>query len=510
MTGFALNSNSDETPQNRMFTRYKDNIPGMLSRLDQKTFSASAYDTAWVARVTEPSNRQCLSYPMALDWLRQHQHPDGSWGGAIEYFHDRIISTLNALVTLSSIGDQAGDRLAISNGERYIWQHFDHLINDPQDTVGFELILPVLFDQASELGLDLPYEKCRPYRRIRSEKLGLIPEDLLYSRKVSSTHSLEFLGNSLKTDALANLQEANGSYGNSPGASAYVLTICPNNMPARKYVEEVISMDSGSAIAAHPVDIFNKSWVLYHLDLTGNLIDSIDLARHHLEDLWQSWDCEWGVGFARHYPVVDLDDTAIVYKLLRRYGYRANPDVFLQYEKDTHFSCYTFERTPSVGANVHLLDALGSSPGFEHRGRMLRKLIRFLRTSRVDNAFWSDKWHISPYYITSHAVTALIGFDNDLARGAVQWILSTQRPDGAWGYYCPTSEETAYCLQALITYHNLVERLDITRLYRGADYLCQHANDRHYPEMWIEKSLYTPIHIVEAAILSALIMVENL
>lgn len=510
ITGFTLNSNGDEASPYNVLTLYKNSIPGMLSKLDQKAFSPSAYDTAWVARITEPSNRQCSSYPAALDWLRQHQHPDGSWGGAIEYFHDRIISTLNALVTLSSVGDQAGDRLAILKGERYIWQHFDHLMNDPQDTVGFELILPVLFDQALELGLDLPYEKCHPYRLARSEKLSLIPEELLYSRKVSSTHSLEFLGNSLKTDALVNLQEANGSYGNSPGASAYVLTICPNNMAARKYVEEVISMDSGSVIAAHPVDIFNKCWVLYHLDLTGNLIDSIDLARHHLDDVWQSWDCEWGVGFARHYPVVDLDDTAIAYKLLHRYGYPVNPEVFRQYEKGTHFSCYTFERTPSIGANVHLLDALGSCLGFEHRGRMARKIVRFLRASRVDNAFWSDKWHISPYYITAHAITALIGFDNALARDAVRWILSTQHSNGAWGYYYPTSEETAYCLQALITYHNLVERLDPISLYRGANYLCQHSSAKDYPEMWIEKSLYAPVHIVEAAILSALIMVENI
>ncbi len=485
-------------------------IPVLLAKLDHKAFSGNAYDTAWVARVMDPANQRQSSYPKALDWIRNHQYPDGSWGGSIEYAHDRIISTLNALVTMAQVGTQPGDPLAISRGERYIWQNFDRLVREPHDTVGFELIVPVLFDHAAQLGLDLPYEKCQRYRKIRSEKLGLIPECMLYSREVSSTHSLEFLGRYLKKENLASIQEANGSYGNSPAATAYVLAYSPGDDPARRYIDEVISMDSGSAVAAHPVDIFNKSWVLYHLELTGSLGDYIDLAGDHLEDLWQSWDNRRGVGFARYYPVVDLDDTAVVYKLLSHYGYPVNPDVFLQYEKDTHFTCYTFERTPSVGANVHLLDALGSHLGFEHRLRIIRKILRFLRASRVDDAYWTDKWHISPYYITSHAATALIGFDNALVRDAVRWILTTQQTNGAWGFYRPTCEETAYCLQALIMYHNQVEQIDLAPVYQGASYLRQNFSTYDFPEMWIEKSLYTPVHIVEAAMLSALIMVENL
>jgi halimadienyl-diphosphate synthase len=282
------------------------------------------------------------------------------------------------------------------------------------------------------------------------------------------------------------------------------------NQPARNYLNEVLSLGGGAAMPAHPVEVFNKSWVLYNIELTGILNDFIDLARGHLDDLWQSWDNQRGVGFARHYPVPDLDDTAVVYKLLRRSGYPVDPDVFLQYERETHFTCYTFERTPSVGANVHLLDALGISTGYEHRPRMIKKILRFLSTSRLEGAYWLDKWHISPYYITAHAIIALIGFDNNLARDAVRWILSTQRPDGAWGYYRPTSEETAYCLQALAIYHNHVERIDTSAIYRGADTLFQQYGKWEFPEMWVEKCLYTPLHIVETTILSALIMSVNL
>jgi len=257
------------------------------------------------------------------------------------------------------------------------------------------------------------------------------------------------------------------------------------------------------------VEIFNKSWVLYNLELAGGLAEHWALARPHLDYLQQCWDDQHGVGFSRYYPVPDLDDTAVVFKLLNSLGVAVNPDVFLQYEKDTHFTCYTFERTPSVGANVHLLDALRTCPDYQHTPRMVEKILRFLHATRLENAYWSDKWHISPYYITAHTVIALIGFDNQLAGDAVRWMIATQRPEGAWGYYRPTCEETAYCLQALMTYHHHVAAVDRTVIDRAAAYLTQQSTPWDMPAMWIEKCLYTPPHIVESTILSALSMCEN-
>lgn len=482
----------------------------LLNQLDYKTFSTTAYDTAWVCRVTDQPRSRCPSFPQSLEWLRRRQFPNGSWGSEIEYYHDRILSTLSAILALAEVGSQNGDRKAILRGERYIWEKFDALQFDPHDTVGFELILPTLFEQGKELGLDLPYDRCERYRQIRAEKLNMIPSEMLYSRKVSSTHSLEFMGKSLNPDALPDLQESNGSFGYSPAATAYALNFDPNNQPARNYLAETLCVGGGAAMSAHPVEVFNKSWVLYNLELAGCLPDYQEQARPHLEYLWKCWDNEHGVGFSRHYPVADLDDTAVVFKLLRRAGYPVNPEVFLRYEKETHFTCYTFERTPSIGANVHLLDALNTCLGFEHRPRMVRKILRFLRTSRLQDAFWSDKWHISPYYMTSHAVIALLGFDHELAHDAVQWILYTQRPDGSWGYYRPTAEETAYCLQALLSYHHAAGKIDSDVIYRAADYLARHLDYCEMPAMWIEKCLYVPEHIVEATILSALAMCEGI
>jgi len=158
------------------------------------------------------------------------------------------------------------------------------------------------------------------------------------------------MGASLNRNCLKDLQEENGSFGFSPAATAYVLTQCPTNAKAQAYLDSILAFGDGAAMSAHPVEVFNKSWVLYNLELMGNLTDYWTLAQPHLEYLRQCWDEKRGVGFSRHYPVPDLDDTAVAFKLLNRTGSQVDPGVFLQYEKDTHFTCYTFERTPSVVA----------------------------------------------------------------------------------------------------------------------------------------------------------------
>lgn len=489
---------------------HRARVRSLLNRLDEKTFSCTAYDTAWVGRVMDAQEGVRPAYPQTLEWLRRHQNADGSWGSDIEFFHDRVISTLSAILTLAKAGNLTSDRDAVARGERYLWRNFDQLANEENDTVAFELLLPMLVDEARKMHLDIPYALCEPYRKLRADKLSMIPPQMLYSRKVSSTHSLEFMGKGLDLDLLAGLQEPNGSFGNSPSATAYVLSHCPENDAARIYLNEVLALDGGAAMPAHPVEVFNKSWVLYNIELTGILNDFILHARPHLDNLWQSWNEQRGVGFSRDYPVMDMDDTAVVAKLLKRAGYPVNPDVFLPYEKDTYFTCYTFERTPSIGANVHLLDTLSVFLSYEQRPRMVKKILRFLRSVRKDDAYWLDKWHISPYYITAHTIIALIGFDNEMARDAVRWMLDTQRMDGSWGYFRPTCEETAYCLQALVSYHNQVEPLDPCVIDRAAEYLYQRYGKWDMPAMWIEKCLYTPPHIVESTILSALIMSVNI
>jgi halimadienyl-diphosphate synthase len=420
-----------------------------------------------------------------------------------------MISTVAALVALNEFGDPAQDAVSIRRGENYLHQNFRFLHQDLCETVGFELILPTLLDKARQLNMSLPYAQCDRYHLIRQKKLQLLPPDLLYSRQISSTYSLEFMGNELDISRTIELQETNGSLGNSPSATAYFLRECRDNPEARRYLAEAVEAGGGVAVPFHPAEIFNKSWVLYNLDLVGFLAHPSDEIKTYLDFLYQAWDPQRGVGFSSQYSVPDLDDTAMTFKLLRLAGYDVDPAVFLSYEKDRHFVCYPYERTPSIGAHVHLLDALRVCPEYEHQPRMVSKALNFCR-DELGRYHWFDKWHASPYYVIAHAVIATLNYDNQLAQELVHCIIASQRAVGDWGHYCPTGEETAYCLQALITYHQQVEPLDREILDRAAERLYEYYQAQNYPALWIAKCLYLPQHIVQSAILSALQMYETL
>jgi hypothetical protein len=122
--------------------------------------------------------------------------------------------------------------------------------------------------------------------------------------------------------------------------------------------------------------------------------------------------------------------------------------------------------------------------------------------------FWFDKWHASPYYTTAHAILSLAGLADTLIDDAVYWILTTQNRNGSWGYYVPTAEETAYCLQALCLWKKSGGQVPTDVIERGATWLEQHAEPPYEP-LWIGKSLYAPVLVVRSAILSGLALARE-
>src|ERR671933_784754 len=116
----------------------------------------TAYDTAWLASVAAPDDPRRPLFPAALQWLVEHQWPDGSWGGAIRYEHDRVLCTLAALAPLATFGRRSEDHACVAAGTRYLWQHSHRLAAEPAELVGFELLLPPLVQRAEEAGIAVP------------------------------------------------------------------------------------------------------------------------------------------------------------------------------------------------------------------------------------------------------------------------------------------------------------------------------------------------------------------
>ena len=485
----------------------KHEIAELLKKIGPGHMMTTAYDTAWIARLAE------LGDPIgdqAFEWLREHQLPDGSWGASEPvYYHDRVISTLAAINALAH-RSHAQDRERLRRAEVALSKAVKRLNEDPAgETIGFEMIVPALFLEAKALGA-ISSEELDMLGQLnprRAAKLAALPEGII-NRNVTLAFSAEMAGlDGRQLFDVDNLQEADGSVSFSPSATAYFALYIRHRDPAAlEYLHRVTV--NGAAPNVAPFDIFEAAWTLWNLSLVNDLDeDLLRLCRPHLDFLEASWLPGAGAGFSADYAAKDADGTSMVYKVLTHFGRSVDLDALLHYEEETYFRCFTLEANPSVSANIHILNALRAAQSGQHHPSV-QKVLTFLLHARTDSGFWFDKWHASPYYATAHAVIACAGYSDYVAQDAVKWILATQNKNGSWGYYMPTAEETAYCLQALTVWEHQNGQVPDHTLKRAAAWLRDHTMPP-YPPLWIGKCLYCPEMVILSAILSALILVDH-
>ena len=487
-----------------------DLITNLIDEIGPGHMPSTAYDTAWAARLGNTDSS--LSNP-ALSWLTKNQLPDGTWGApAPMYYHDRVICTLAAMIALTYRGHREGDKSQVELGklalERIVGGATGGLSADPNGaTVGFEMIAPTLAAEAEELGI-IKNQGNRILGRLsklRAKKLQFLHENMI-SRHVTMAFSAEMAGTDGKHMLdVENLQESNGSVGVSPSATAYFATyIKKGDEAALKYLRSIVKPDGGLPNVA-PFDVFEIAWALWNLSFIPDLMKNGKL-QPHLEFLSKAWRPRRGVGFAAGYSVKDSDDTGLVYDTLLRFGIEKDLASVLIYEEKDHFRCFELEANPSISANIHVLSALGQA-GLDQKNSSVSKVLRFLQKAKGPSPFWVDKWHSSPYYATTHAIIACAGLANHVVEESVEWIVKSQNPDGSWGTYLPTAEETAYALQALWIWNNRVARVPKGSLRRGARWLGENM-DEPYPPLWIGKCLYSPHLVIRSAVISALALTQ--
>jgi halimadienyl-diphosphate synthase len=484
----------------------------LLKNLTAGQMANTVYDTAWVARLGELDKQMGED---ALNWICKNQLDDGSWGTkAPFYYHDRVICTLAAMTALAQKGRRAQDHEQIQLGkmalEKIAGGATKGLSLDPAGpTVGFEMIAPTLLAEAEALGA-IKNQGQHILGRLASQRAAKMA--LLKGRMINRFITVAFSAEMAGSDGsrlldVENLQEANGSIGHSPSATAYYLiNVHPQNDEALKYLRGIVTMKGVPDLT--PFELFERVWVLWNLAQAGPLNkELLTLCQTHLDYIQAAWTPGEGIGFSTGYTPKDADNTIVGYDLLLRFGRQADLSAVLSYEEDQFFRCYPFESHPSIGVNIHALSALRQG-GFGIEYPSIQKIIRFLRQTQMENAYWFDKWHVSPYYATSHAILASAGYANDLVANSIDWMLTTQNKNGSWGYYLPTVEETAYCLQALITWKQHGGRIEDDKLKLGINWLVNHL-ELPRPALWIGKCLYYPEFIVESAILSALILTDK-
>jgi halimadienyl-diphosphate synthase len=479
--------------------------------------SNTPYDTAWIARLKEVDST--LSNE-ALSWICDHQLRDGSWGASFPfYYHDRVICTLSSMIALTYRGRRQQDKLQIQKGLDALDQITAGATKGLQldssgATVGFELIVPTLVAEAEQLGI-LKQQGERilgKLARLRERKMSKL-EGVKVSRHITVAHSAEMAGTD-KTHLLdvENLQEQNGSVGCSPSATAYfALSIKPGDPRALKYLSPIVTSRNGGAPTLSPIELFERIWVLWNLNLTDLHKENneiADICNEHLDVLERHWIPGKGLGFSKNFSLPDGDDTSVAYELLAKHGRKAELEGVLQYEEAEWFRCFQYEANPSVDVNVHVLGALKQA-GFGRTHPSIQKVLSFIRSKRMPGRYWLDKWHLSPSYTTAHVIICAKGYDDALCEESVQWMLETQMTDGSWGFFNrSTAEETAYCIQALATWQKHTGRSFSGQIQQAGLWLENHR-EPPYPPLWMDKSLYCPEILVKSCILSALALVDQ-
>src|SRR5258708_3415207 len=479
----------------------REHIRTLLPLLGGGKVDSVAYDTGWVARL--PSAYFAPGVEKSLEWLRRHQHEDGSWGADILHYHDHFISTLSAVVALRQAGHDEQDEYRIQRGVDALWHYFSCLDQDDSDTVGFPTLSVSLMGEAQQLGLEVPKAPIRYAAGYEKKIIALLGQTQPQWHNNLLSFSIEGLRVCIPDGNFA--LENNGSVICSPSATAALL-MSHHEDSAFQYLQQVMEFQGeGGAPAVFPIDTFEAIWSLNSLRMVGAIQPDDPAVRRVLNFLWQLWITNRGFSTSSYFSVNDLDDTAANFAVLQWGGYTVNPDVFAEYEMDDHFCCYRGETNPAISANLRLLLTLRLCPDHPQQQRWVQKIVKMRRQVDSENAFWWDKWHASPYYVSRMAVRALPGLADDLLQSRISWILDTQNMDGGWGHFgTSTPEETAYCLDALLFADRKIQLISKAQIKAAATYLDSHLDDTVYSPLWIGKSLYSPHYVFKAAILAAL------
>jgi halimadienyl-diphosphate synthase len=469
----------------------------LVRELADGEISASAYTTAWVARLRDASGQ--LVFPESADWLRQNQRPDGSWGGALGLPHDRLVCTLSAVVALTGV-DAPWAAPSAQRGVAYLHAHAGAWQESPHETMGFELIVPALAAAARERGLAIPEDDSGRLRANQAEKLRLIPLDTIAHHTTTLLFTAEVL-DVIDWRATAQRAGPDGSLLGAPASTA-VLWSKTAEAAAMRYLRETAGQfPTGGFPDLHPIENFETSWVLYHLQRARLLPPA---AKSHLDLLHHQLKAHGAIGSGAKFPLPDPDCTAMAVNLLHSAArdVTQHREELLAFERDQHFAVYPHERDPSVTPNARALEAFTAQP--DRYAPQIEKILAFLLASRRDGTWWSDKWHVSPYYATAHVVFALQLATPQHLAPTRRWLLETQNANGSWGTSDGNPEEAAYAALALDAIRGATgEPLPPTVMPRAQEYLAAHLDADAFDERWVAKCLYDLPKVTRSAILAA-------
>ncbi|KAL3683263.1 hypothetical protein R1sor_001285 [Riccia sorocarpa] len=399
--------------------------------------SVSAYDTAFVARISSEHDVKKPQFPKSLEWIVANQHPDGSWGDTLkDWIYDRMNQTLACVVALK-FWNYCDD--CVQKGVEYINLNAHKLESEDMNRmpIGFEVAFTAMLSEAKSLGLRLPYDI--PFlhllQKTRNRKLERVPLELLHSQPTTMLHNLEGI-QSLNIDwqGLLKFQADDGSICCSPSSTA-VVYMHTRNPKCLSFLIRVLEKFENAVPTVYPLDIFHNLWVVDTLERLG-------IARYFSEEIdrvlatvYKHWSDEQGICWARVLKdVPDLDDSSMAFRLLRQHGYKVSADAFEAFYKDNAFACFAVgQMVQGVSDMLNLYRASQLTyPGETRLDEALTFSRRFLVDALNSNKGNADKWCLKKDLAGEIEYALKYPEYKNLKRLEIREYLDKYGPDDCW------------------------------------------------------------------------------
>lgn len=386
---------SQKSTENAQLNEWIEEVRNYFRNMTLGDISMSPYDTAWVARVPALNGSNGPQFPLCLQWIIDHQLPDGDWGETSIFLgFDRVCNTLACIIALQTWGVGAEN---VERGVKFLQANLHKMEDDDAAhmPVGFEIVFPAMLDDAKALGLDLPYHApiLQQISAEREKKMKKIPMEIVHKYPTTLLHSLEGLHKDVDWTKLLQLQLENGSFLFSPASTACAL-MYTKDAKCFDYLEKLLVKFNHACPNVYPVDLFEHLWIVDRLERLGISRHFEREIRDCLQYVYKYWK-DYGIGWASNSTVQDVDDTAMAFRLLRTHGFDVQEDCFRQFYKDGEFFCFAGQSGQAVTGMFNLSRASQTLfPGES----LLKKARTFTRTflkGKHERQECFDKWIVT-------------------------------------------------------------------------------------------------------------------
>ncbi|NJN53628.1 MAG: hypothetical protein HC804_02040 [Anaerolineae bacterium] len=417
------------------------------------------------------------------------------------------MAVIYALVTWNDPQDDG----RVARGVVALHKYVADIVDEPNEPIGFEMLLPSLLDKLAPYELELPQQIWSPkIQKATEQKMQLIGKlEVNYGKLRTWWFNLEMLTKDQLIQIDERILNMYGSVACSLAAtSAYLRALRlhgRDSAMAASYLQHVLNLnEDGGVGVCWPIESFEITWVLDSFvragfDPGGSMLAPLT---QHLYKFWKTSPI--GLSWSQAFPLNNVDDTTTGYRVLCQAGLKLNLDLLADYWGNTHFLTYYDELTPSVSANVHALTTLRHNLSNTAHKQLAIKVTEWLRKQMNEHQQLNDKWHVSPLYVTAHAVTAFMGWDDNMAQRCVNYLLEQQLESGGWGSSNhPNLEETSHVILGLFQAWECGLLKEDWQIRRAVAYFRQHQTYQPTERLWIGKTLYQPVGVTNGVIYAA-------